>query len=786
MFAKARNVVINGGSFATLNGSPFLLGWQILQERVVFGAIHDSVERFDPPKCHPRTRTQVLARIMDWIKVTPSSSRLLWLYGPVGAGKSAIAQSIAELCQAQGFAVAGFFFSRTTPKRNEATFLISTVAYQLASAIQGIQGEILRRIECDPGLVQRSLQTQFEKLIVEPLNQIYLESYHDGLPVVLILDGIDECNDPKVHSHLVTALVSALQHSASPIVIFMTSRPEKHIQLRFKDVFIRSITSEMDLQHDSAALADIHTFLCEKFAEIKQTHPLKKYIPAAWPPEEAITMIVQKSSGQFVYASTVVRYVQAIDYHPMQRLEIMLGLAPPPTSHSPFADLDELYFQVLTSVDDIKASLLVLGVLLLPGNQAIGKDAQPDMLDRLLKYQPGRTQLLLNKMASIVSYDSAKHPTIQLLHASLSDFLLDESRSNEFHVDLGNAHTALARGYLHLASEGHTSEEDEFPYDDLVRYHCLFIQHLWQASYSKQLIEDILAFDLAQVYPRFNSRRNAKYRASTDLLLLCRFVNDFFECITKSEVLRDVKEVSLHHQAGFDHHLRTLLKGYTAHTSLLDCLTLFSLYHDTPEDECRSTHILNCINAFLDPFAPLHIHRIDQEGIDVRGLLLLLETPAQGFGIVAQTNLKALEGYAYLICNFMRDLNRSIQFCATPEKYAQAAVRCLRLLCEPRDSAHHLEPSRIEDPMAKKYNSLLSYASILLSKAGPLDDLALFLSQNQIRGSLLRFRWCEGSVDVLQREMDRYLARKQGMSKVLYQFCIILWTLFLRCYFAIS
>ncbi|KAJ3514654.1 hypothetical protein NLJ89_g2257 [Agrocybe chaxingu] len=672
MFAKARNVVINGGSFATLNGSSFLLGWQILQDRVVFGAIHDSLARFDPPKCHPSTRTQVRARIMDWMKTTRSSSRILWLYGPVGAGKSAIAQSIAELCQAQGFAVASFFFSRTTQKHNETTFLVSTIVYQLASAVQGVQEEILRKIECDPGLVQRSLQTQFERLIVEPLNQMHHDSCHDRLPFVLILDGIDECNNAKVHSHLVTALVSALQHSASPITIFMTSRPEKHIQLCFKDTSIRSITSEMDLQDDSAARADIRTFLCEKFAEIKQTHPLKKYIPAAWPPDEAITTLVQKSSGQFVYASTVVRYVQAIDYHPMQRLEIMLGLAPPPKNHSPFADLDELYFQVLTTVDDIKASLLVLSILLLPGNRAIGDDAQPDMLDRLLKYQPGRTQLLLNKMASIVSYDRAKHSTIQLLHASLSDFLLDETRSNEFHVNLGNAHTALARGYLHLASQGLTSEDDEFLYDDLVRYHGLFVQHLWQASYSKQLVEDILAFDLAHVYKGFSNRRNAKYRTSTDLILLCRFV------------LRDVKEVSLHHQASFDHHLRTLLKGYVAHTPLLDSLSLFSLYHDIPEDGRRATHMLNCINAFLDPFAPFHIHRIDQEGVDIRGLLLLLETPTQDFGIVAQADLKALEGYALLLCNFIRDLNRSIQFCATPEKYAQAAVRRLGLLCESR------------------------------------------------------------------------------------------------------
>ncbi|KAF8961812.1 hypothetical protein BDZ97DRAFT_1663668, partial [Flammula alnicola] len=60
------------------------------------GAFHNSDERFDPPKCHPGTRVAVIKRIMDWVESLEISYPMLWLHGPAGAGKSAIAQMIAE------------------------------------------------------------------------------------------------------------------------------------------------------------------------------------------------------------------------------------------------------------------------------------------------------------------------------------------------------------------------------------------------------------------------------------------------------------------------------------------------------------------------------------------------------------------------------------------------------------------------------------------------------------------------------------------------------------------
>ena len=115
---------------------------KILQQHIAPGAFHNSEERYDPPKCHPRTRRAVLKKIEDWVKDAEKVALILWLYGPAGAGKSAIAQTIAELLAEAGLLAAAFFFSRNAAGRNDKTPLVATLAYQLVKSIPEIRAHI--------------------------------------------------------------------------------------------------------------------------------------------------------------------------------------------------------------------------------------------------------------------------------------------------------------------------------------------------------------------------------------------------------------------------------------------------------------------------------------------------------------------------------------------------------------------------------------------------------------------------------------------------------------------
>ena len=133
---------------------------KLLRQYIAPGAFHNSEERYDPPKCHPHTRKAVLKKIEDWVKDANKVALFLWLCGPAGAGKSAIAQTIAELLAKAGLLAAAFFFSRNAAGRNDKAPLVATLVYQLVTSIPEIRVHVLEALEVDPALFSRSIEAQ--------------------------------------------------------------------------------------------------------------------------------------------------------------------------------------------------------------------------------------------------------------------------------------------------------------------------------------------------------------------------------------------------------------------------------------------------------------------------------------------------------------------------------------------------------------------------------------------------------------------------------------------------
>ncbi len=91
------------------------------------GADVDSSARYPPPQCHPGTREWLTKKIEEWLFDEQRKWDLLWLYGPAGVGKSAVAQTIAEYSLENG-RLGAAFFSRTNDRSDYARLWI-TIAY---------------------------------------------------------------------------------------------------------------------------------------------------------------------------------------------------------------------------------------------------------------------------------------------------------------------------------------------------------------------------------------------------------------------------------------------------------------------------------------------------------------------------------------------------------------------------------------------------------------------------------------------------------------------------------
>jgi len=386
---------------------------------------------------------------MDWVKDEDKVPLILWLYGPAGAGKSAIAQTIAELLEKEGLLAAAFFFSRNAAGRNEKTPLVATIVYQLIISIPEIRAHVLEVLDQDPAVFSRSIQAQIQALIIKPLNAAAIdETLAPTLlsrPRLVILDGLDECRTTSSQTHTLNAISTAIKNLDIPLCFFIASRPEQHIREVFNDqnhgIGLLSFSIALDDTYQPDR--DIEVFLQSTFDEIKRKHPSRAYLPANWPSLQDIRRLVVKSSGQFIFASTVAKYLNSYRHWPPDRLQIIFGQSNP-RHEAPFAELDSLYRLILSSVADVaKLKDLLMFLVLRPFQN---KPTQTTtLIEKFLFYRPGEMDMILTDLHSIISVPppGGEFSELRFFHASLPDFLLDRSRSLDLFFDQGAAYLKL-------------------------------------------------------------------------------------------------------------------------------------------------------------------------------------------------------------------------------------------------------------------------------------------------------------------------------------------------------
>lgn len=115
------------------------------------------------------------------------------------------------------------------------------------------------------------------------------------------------------YSVLQVRILGAVNQYALPFFFFITTRPEHKIRQVLNETALGFIIVRLVLDDKYLPDADIRTFLVTKFQDTKQRHPSSSSLLSS-PPKGNIERVVQMSSGQFIYASTVVKFI-ASDSH---------------------------------------------------------------------------------------------------------------------------------------------------------------------------------------------------------------------------------------------------------------------------------------------------------------------------------------------------------------------------------------------------------------------------------------------------------------------------------------
>jgi hypothetical protein len=407
-------------------------------------------------RCCQGTRNDVLDQIIDWIEFedalsdvpdasadSPVKSRIFWINGSAGTGKTTIAYTVAEECRERGILGASFFCSRDDSECSNPALIFTTIAYQLGLFSPLFKAEVSRVMASNPGIGYASIPYQLEQLIVNPLLSLV-----DSIPsCVVVVDALDECREGGTTSLILSSLSRYIKE-LSPIKFLVTSRPERHITTAFKARELRFASRKLILHEIRLDVVetDITCYLSSKLALTKISHDIQ----CEWPTIADIRKLAQLSHGLFIFAATSVRFIEDRNYVDARgQLESLLRNTPPETEDSsPHFHLYRLFTQILDcafpaiSFATCGRLRMVLGSITL-----IRQPLPPVALENLLGLKSSTVRETLVNLHSVVIIPEDDTRTIRLLHPSFFDFITSplRCRNPKFVVNPETQHTLLAR-----------------------------------------------------------------------------------------------------------------------------------------------------------------------------------------------------------------------------------------------------------------------------------------------------------------------------------------------------
>ena len=278
-------------------------------------------------------------------------------------------------------------------------------------------------MELDPTLNTKSMDVQLQTLIVDAfqhLSPLPQRSY------LIIIDGLDECHDKATQQSILRLLCETITVHKLPLRFLVGSRPESHIRDSFDQESLYTVTRRVVLDATFDPGRDIHVFLRDGFAKICVKNSILSHVEQPWPKEGVIDLLVQRSSGQFIYAATVLKFVGTDFCSPTKQLALVLK--PDPTA---FSDLDLLYTQILSVYPSEVNIAHVLGII------SVSHGQLAEVMEDIFGMEEGELELVLRGLSSLMKEEKyiGSYIIPHFAHASFGDYLFDSSRSGPFHVN---------------------------------------------------------------------------------------------------------------------------------------------------------------------------------------------------------------------------------------------------------------------------------------------------------------------------------------------------------------
>jgi hypothetical protein len=450
-----------------------------------------------------------MSELMEWCQ-NPKRSHVFWLSGMAGTGKSAIARTLCDMLNSAHLLGGSFFCSRRgSTGQRDIKRIIPTLARQLARLDPEYRRKVVECLRKDSDISGATIDKQLEELLAKPCSDT-LRSL--PTPLILVIDALDEGAEAEETARLLEKILEKAKDM--PFRFFLTSRPESHIRERFlqESSSTRTILRLHEIE-ESMVKADIELYVTDRLRKIKF---LNKALPEEWPTVEQIQKLTDRADKLFIYAFTACNYIKR---DPVTRLNVIIQMVV--DDERPLMQrLDAMYTLILDEakdperagpaiVSDIQKCLTAL--------ICVQESLSVTALATLMETDPQRVRTVMDDLHSLILVPEIDdNGLVTTLHASLGDYLNDETRSRHHAITKDAANWILLRRCLQILSQdlcfnvsGATTsyltndqQRLKLPYM-LVYSAANWAWHMAEITPSEELLTTIIAWVKSTLIPKF-------------------------------------------------------------------------------------------------------------------------------------------------------------------------------------------------------------------------------------------------------------------------------------------
>jgi hypothetical protein len=344
-------------------------------------------------------RKWLINRVDHWFKSSDQQSKVFWITGLPGIGKSAIASWLCENRRE----ISAVHFCEYGNQTTGLDKLIKSLAYQLSTQLPDYS-HILQTIDLQETFKTYSdPKTLFSILITKPLNKISPPDH----PVTILIDALDEAsNDGR--NELAGLIVTEFEKTPKWLKLIITSRPDHEVMVPLQKLspFIIDASCEENIN-------DIKDYLQVELLPFLNEFEMSRK-------DEIVDVIATKSEGVFLYIKCICEELKSgtLQLKDLNNFPSSLG-----SVYSVF------FKREFPNIENYKKNIREALSLVISSYEPI----ETNLLKRILHWKESDFYDFIELLGSLFVINSrGKGETITVFHLSLIDWLKDWSKSGDY------------------------------------------------------------------------------------------------------------------------------------------------------------------------------------------------------------------------------------------------------------------------------------------------------------------------------------------------------------------